>query len=142
MDSRGFLWIQGFHSEDNIVSFFSIQKATCLFSCSFRDINWYQNIDLSCFDGGRHNDDHLINDEVVIYSKQSPPYLVRTLIMTAMVNGTIRMHLNLICVVIIIEIGLQPMMKMTVKMMSMKKTFMEDIMVLLGNMLVIIQSTI
>ena len=49
--------------------------------------------------------------------------------------------LNLLCVVIIIEIGLQPMTKMIVTMMSVKKTFMANIVVLLGKMLVIIRNT-
>lgn len=62
--------------------------------------------------------------------------------MTAMVSSTIGMHVNLICLVIIIEIGLQPVMKMIVKMMGMKKMFMDDIVVLLGNVLMIIRSTV
>lgn len=62
--------------------------------------------------------------------------------MMAMVNTTIGMRVNLLYVVIIIEIGLKSMMKMTLKMISMKKTLMEDIIVLLGNVAVIIKNTV
>jgi len=62
--------------------------------------------------------------------------------MTAMVNTITRTCVNLLCMVIIIEIGLQPMTKMTIEMMSMKKTFKKDIVALLGNMLMIIKSIV
>ena len=78
----------------------------------------------------------------MIYSKQLQPFLLGTLTMTAMVNMTIGTRVNLIYMVITIKIGLQPMTKMTVKMMSMKKMFTEDIMVLLGIMLMIIRSIV
>ena len=57
-------------------------------------------------------------------------------------NTITRTRVNLLCVVIIIDIGLQPMTKMTIKMMSMKKTFKKDIVAQLGNMLVIIKRTV
>ena len=110
----------------------------------------------------RHNDNHPINDEVeepilmkvefqqfhekrqqVMCDLQQAvaAFLAKNLTMMAM-NVTTRMCVNLLFMVIKIEIGLQPMTKMTVKMMSMKKTFTEDIVVLLRKVLMIIRSIV